>query len=95
MQVQVVGMAWYKPENFERLRSIFDDGHKLHNTYSEWLFDAEKTRNSIEMQGIRVICVDIDPDEFPKWCRANGKNIDAKARVDFANIAARKVATGG
>jgi hypothetical protein len=40
MQVQIIGMSWYRPETFARLRAMFEDGNKLHRTYEEWLTDA-------------------------------------------------------
>ena len=94
MQVKVAGMAWYKPENFARLLSIFEDSHKLHRTHKEWLLAAETGRKNLESQGFRVVCVDIDPDQFPKWCKANGMKLNAEARNKFASLMAYKIVTG-
>lgn len=93
MQVQVIGIAWYRPETFDRLRSIFEDGDKLPRTYEEWFAAAEKGRKSLEAGGAKVICVDIDPDKFPKWCMANGMNINSQARIRFCNLMAHEIAT--
>lgn len=93
-QVQVVGMAWFKPENFTRLRAMFKDGHKLHRTYDEWLRAAEAGRKAQEVKGLRVVCVDIDPDDFPNWCAAKGMDLDANARMRYASEIAYKVLTG-
>lgn len=92
--INAVGMAWYKPEHFGRLRAMFKDGHKLHRTHDEWLRAAETGRKSYEVKGIRVVCVDIDPDEFPRWCKAEGLQLDADARMRYANLIAYKVLTG-
>lgn len=89
-QVQIVGMAWFKPENFVRLRAMFEDGDKLHRTYDEWLRAAETGRKAQEVKGLRVICVDIDPDDFPKWCIAQGVNLNANARMQYASLIAYK-----
>ena len=93
-QVQAVGMAWFKREHFVRLRAMFQDGHKLHRTYDEWLRAAEAGRKAQEVKGLRVVCVDIDPDDFPKWCAAKGMNLDADARMRYASEIAYKVLTG-
>lgn len=92
MQVQIVGMAWYRPETFDRLRAMFEDGEKLHRTYKEWLAAAETGRKSMEAKGVKVVCVDIDPDEFPKWCAANGMKLNAEARNKYGSMIAYKVA---
>ena len=44
MQIKVIGMPWFRPETFDRLRSLFEDGHKLHGTYDEWFAAADQGR---------------------------------------------------
>ena len=95
MQAQIIGMSWYRPETFARLRAMFEDGNKLHRTYEEWLTDAEAGRKSMEAKGVRVVCVDIDPDQFPKWCTANGMKLNAEARNRYSSTVAYSVAIGG
>ena len=95
MQVQIIGMAWYRPETFDRLRAMFEDGHKLHRTYDEWFAAAETGRKSLEVKGHRVVRVDIDPDEFPKWCNAKGMKINSAAREAFCNLIAYQIFTSG
>jgi hypothetical protein len=72
---------------------MFEDGHKLHGTYKEWFAAAEMGRRKFESQGVRVVTVDIDPDEFPKWCKANRMKLNAEARNKYASFIAYKVAT--
>jgi hypothetical protein len=94
MQVSAVGMAWYKAENFVRLVAMFEDGDKLHRTYAEWLKAAEANYKRLCSQGVRVVKVDIDPDQFPKWCKTEGLKLNADARNKFASLMAYKVLTG-
>lgn len=94
MQTKIAGMAWYKPENFARLRAMFEDGDKLHRSYPEWLAAAETGSKQLEKSGVRVVHVDIDPDHFPEWCKAQGQKLDAAARQVYASAVAYKVATG-
>lgn len=93
-QVQAVGMAWFKRENFTRLLAVFEDSHKLHRTFDEWLRDAEIGRKGLEAKGVRVVCVDIDPDHFIAWCKSRGLGINAQSRISYANLIAYKVLTG-
>ena len=88
---KAVSMAWFKRENFAALRVMFEDGHKLHGTYDEWLAAAEKGRKVFEAKGLFVICVDIDPQDFPLWCKAHGHKLDAKGRTAFAVWKAQEV----
>jgi hypothetical protein len=92
MNIQITGMVWYKRENYERIRSMFDDGNNLHATYDEWLKAAETGRRSIESKGIKVVFAYIDPDEFIIWCERNGMKLNAEARNRFASETAYKAA---
>jgi formylglycine-generating enzyme required for sulfatase activity len=94
MQVAATGVAWYKAENYIRLREMFEDGEKLPLTYAEWHTNAEAGRRTLESQGRKVICVDIDPNAFPIWCRDNGMKPNAQARMKYSSLMAYKVVTG-
>jgi hypothetical protein len=92
--IQALGMAWYKRANYLRLRAVFEDGHKLHGTYDEWFAAAETGRKHLEAEGFRVIRVDIDPDRFPAWCRAQGHKINSSARTTYVNWVAHRMISG-
>ena len=94
MSVQIAGVAWYAEENYDRLRKLFKDGAKLPETYAEWLERAEQAIKQIEGGGaVKALKVNIDPDEFPAWCRANGHDVDSRGRIAFANRKAYEAAT--
>ena len=84
-QVKYAAMSWYHRDDYEKLRSIFTDSHVLPKTFEKWLQLAEDGFKNFTRQGLVVEKVYIDPDTFPAWCNARGLNVDAKARVKFAN----------
>lgn len=80
-------MAWYKRENFIKLRAMFDDGDTLHGTYDEWLAAANEGFNRFaSRKDVRVFKIDIDPVEFPRWCAAKGLRMNSKARTEYCNF---------
>lgn len=83
-KIQLMGIAWYKAENYARLRSLFTDSDKLPLTFEEWAKNAESGINHLRSQGYTIVKVDIDPDSFPAWCASHGMEINAKARIKFA-----------
>lgn len=87
-QIGVIGMSWYKEHDYIRLRKIFDDGDNLPLTYAEWLQKAQNGFDMFTAQGHIVIKAYIDPESFPKWCLERGYGIDAKSRIEFANLKA-------
>lgn len=86
--IQLMGLAWYKAENYARLRSMFTDGDKLPLTFEEWAKGAENGVNDLRGKGYTVVKVNIDPDSFPAWCASRGMEINSRARLRFARESA-------
>ncbi|CAA2108232.1 hypothetical protein [Variovorax paradoxus] len=95
MQVQIVGFPWFTRETFPVLRAMCEDGNKLHRTYDEWLRAAETGSKSFEAKGCKVFRVNLDPEQFPKWCKAQGLKLDSNGRSRYASFVAAQLATGG
>lgn len=81
-----IGMAWYRPEDYEAILRIMEDRNRLFDTYEEWLRSAEKGEQSMRLQGCVIVRAYIDPVTFPQWCLDTGHKLDAKARMDYANL---------
>jgi hypothetical protein len=84
-QIKYIGFAWYRPEDFERLKTLFIDGHKLHASYQQWLQASKKGVQEMTAKGYTVEKVYIDPDTFLEWCSDRGLNIDSHGRSEFVN----------
>jgi len=87
-KVKAVGVAWYRQEDYAKIRSIMEDHRKLPPTYKQWLKKANKAVESSRAEGLLVEKAYIDPETFPAWCKSRGLNVDAKGRMDFASEAA-------
>jgi hypothetical protein len=85
MTISVVGVPWYRKGDYLRLRALFADGERLHETYAEWLATARTTETHLVGQGHRVIRVEIEPEQFVAWCSDHDVVPDAKARIRYAN----------
>lgn len=83
-QPMVQAMVWYKKEDWDTLRDMFDDTHLLPLTYEDWLAKAETMKEQIQAAGDAVIKVYIDPQTFPQWCDKKGMKMDAEARSQMA-----------
>jgi|SRR5580704_4484660 hypothetical protein len=85
MPPEIIGIAWYKKEDYKRIVSISKDGNIFSPSYEVWLAAAEKHVRALESKGFTVIKTEINPDTFPAWCAANGMDINGKARIAFGN----------
>ncbi len=83
-QVQGIGMVWYREEDYDQLKAMFEDGHKLPGTFLRWQDQAEQGRKKFTREGKVVVKTYIDPKTFPEWCSVNGHRIDAAGRNEFA-----------
>lgn len=83
--IRAVGIAWYRREDYQKIRAVMADPDKLPATFDKWFYSANKFARGLEARGQIVERVYLDPDEFAEWCQRRGMNIDAKARMTFAN----------
>ena len=85
MQITAIGIAWYRQEDYFKIQQIMVDAHKLPDTFARWLKQANQGIQHLTAQGHIVEKVYIDPNTFPAWCADRGLNVDAHARMTFAN----------
>jgi hypothetical protein len=92
MQIKGVAIPWYRREDFDRVKAMLSDGSKIGATFDGWLASAQKVYEKLTDDGHVVVKAYIDPEAFPKWCAAHGKELNAAGRTAYANeCAADKV----
>ena len=80
----VIGVSWYRPEQWDRLLQIATDREVLEDTYEEWKAIAEKSLKKFAMLGYHLRKVDIDVEELLGWCKVHNLSVDGAARSKFA-----------
>ncbi|MEA3377488.1 MAG: hypothetical protein U9R72_14970 [Chloroflexota bacterium] len=80
----VVGCAWYRAGQWERLHEIAADSEKLEHTYEEWVDNAERALRGMRESGMGVEKVEVDVEELLAWCQRRGLEVDARARAHYA-----------
>lgn len=86
-----LGFAWYKPEQWARLREVSADAAQLESDYESWRRKAEDAMLQLQFAGIDVKKVIVDVEDIVEWCRTNGLEVTSASRSKFA---ARKVREG-
>ena len=84
-QIEVVGIAWYRPEDYSLLLALFEDRENLPQTFAAWLAKAETIEQEVRSTGVRVVRVTITPHEFTRWCASRELRFNAEARSRFAS----------
>src|SRR5437870_13809954 len=79
----VTGVAWYRPEQWERLRDVSEDVDNLEETYDAWLKTAERMIRDGIPTDVRVVKIDIDVEEVLAWCNVKGLAMNAESRSRY------------
>ena len=79
----VIGFAWYRPDQWQRVREISADEDDLHDSYIEWLQAAEESLQELRSSGLRVEKVDVDSEALILWCNEQGLEINGEARSRY------------
>jgi hypothetical protein len=79
----IMGVSWYRPEQWERLREISEDKATFDTSYEESRVTWEKKIQDLEAQGIRPIKVEVDVEAFLTWCTAQGVPVTPETRTKF------------
>ena len=91
----IMGVTWYRAEQWDRLREISADKEIFETTYEAFLLDAEKKIKQLEAQGMRPIKVEVDVEALLTWCTTQGLAITPETRTKFMmNILRESVRKG-
>ena len=79
----VTGVAWYRREQWERLREVSEDVDNLEETYDAWLQTAERMIRDGIPNDVIVEKIDLDVEEVRAWCNVQGLPMNAASRARF------------
>ena len=85
----VVGIAWYRRQQWSALKEFCEDREAMDPAYGIWKRGAEKAMRDLRSDGQEVEQVDFDLEEFKLWCSANRKRPIAPSRSEFASLKLR------
>jgi len=90
----ILGIAWYRREEWPHLLEIATDRDELEDTYEEWLHNAETRFHEMAEAGINAMKVYINVDELQDWCIVQSRPLDGSARAVFTAEKLRQLHKG-
>ena len=60
---------WYRRDDYALVREIMEDGQTFPFDFDEWEKIAESERAAAKRDGVNIIPVFLDPDEFFTFCK--------------------------
>jgi len=80
---KVIGIAWYKKEQWFILRQEVENPNDIENTYEEWLNNAINLKKTLMDSGLTVEEVDIDIQDVISWCKKGNKTINSNSISEY------------
>lgn len=93
--VSVVGIVWFREDDFEAARRLMADGDTLPDTYADWLDAARLGEQHQRRAGYKLVRALIRSKDFKAWCKARDLELNASARTAFAAWYAKEAAARG
>jgi hypothetical protein len=88
-QTVVAGIAWFRSDQWQLLRSLAFDADILEQTHAAWESLDEKTIKDLARTGLVARKVDVDVNDLRVWCTAQQRPLDASARAAYATVRLR------
>lgn len=82
-EARVLGIAWHRQEQWDRVLQTAEDADEMHSSYAEWEASAEESFSFMVAQGLAVRKVDYDLDQFLLWCRVKRVPVNGPSRSSF------------
>ncbi len=79
----VVGVCWYRQDQYERFLESAKDREALEGTWAEWQITAERIIRQYRSMGLDVRKVEIDLDDLLAYCMVEGKPNTAETRAAY------------
>ena len=79
---------WYRRQDYPLMREIMDDGETLPLSFDEWEKNAECEQAAAKREGVSILPVFLDPDEFFTFCdlQERATLIDEQIRAAYSHF---------
>ena len=81
----LTGVAWYRCDEWDRLKREFDDGAQLQSTWHQWRCAAERGIDYLAARGHIVSPVELSADEIHAFCVLKKLPNVSSTRVELVN----------
>lgn len=82
---KTVALPWYHRTDWSALHADFADRDSISPCYDAWKARAIARETKWRQDGYDVQRIELRPDSFRSWCRANGRVADHASRRAYAD----------
>lgn len=80
----IVGVTWYRPEEYKTLMAMCEDGGEFPDSFEEWLSNANHGLKKLQRLGYKYEKAILGPETFPAFCRQFNFKMNSDGRAAFA-----------
>jgi hypothetical protein len=73
-------------ENYHEYRAACVEGAALPSDYGAFMKEYNQQIQNLRAEGISPTQMNIKPADLVAWCKANGRAVDSKSRIEYANF---------
>lgn len=81
----IVGIAWFREDQWQWLRALAADPEALEPTHAAWVAIAEKTMRDLAKHGVTAQKVNVDVYALHAWCVEQRRPLDSAARAEYVS----------
>jgi hypothetical protein len=90
----VVGIAWYRPEEYSAVKAFCEDRDTMDTTYEIWRRGVEKVERELRADGTEVVRIDFSLADFKLWSSTHAQKANASSRSAFTSLKLRERYSG-
>jgi len=79
----IVGIGFYRREQYPLLLETADDRNDIEETYDEWLKALKEGIQKARRAGVNPVKMDVDVNELIAYCQAHSLKNNAETRSQF------------
>ncbi|MBU0637245.1 MAG: hypothetical protein KKB50_00115 [Planctomycetes bacterium] len=83
-QPDVIAVAWFRRDQWARLRQVAHDSDDLEESYDAWRALATEHFDALKAEGYNVVKIGVDVNDLLRWCRERGYPVNGATRSEFA-----------
>jgi len=84
---------YIREDQWEHFLAMMTDSDNNFESWNEWKATVDKTTVLMLSEGVAVINVEVDLDEFRAWCQGIGAEMNGQSRARYATEAMKNKET--
>ena len=82
-ELSVIAIPWYDENEWKKIKKICEDPETLHNTYQQWLSNADKATLALLRRSKPFERVKVKAKDYAKWCEHHKVRKNRQSRISF------------